>query len=98
MDAKIKQLANDLAKAEHWDLDEESALFVLDRQKTATHLCKMGYSKQIVGEWMHPLKDEPWKPKMFGRCSECNYTENGHTKKMPKFCSNCGAKMKGGAE
>ncbi len=52
MEKKIKQMATDLQKAEHWDFDEESGHFILDREKTAKHLCKMGYSKRSEGEWI----------------------------------------------
>jgi membrane protease subunit (stomatin/prohibitin family) len=58
-----------------------------------------GYRKQSEGEWKYP----PYAP--FGgsyemkRCSVCGYkpdfdNDNPYT----KFCPNCGAKMKGGAE
>lgn len=99
MNAKIKQLAIDLAKAEHWDLDEESALFTLDREKTAKRLCKMGYIKQSEGEWIkHSASYE---------CTVCNeefYVEGYAEDYDPisdydlHFCPNCGAHMKDGAE
>ena len=48
----------------------------------------------VSGEWLHPLTDGPWSPGVFGKCSRCGYICN-HTKKMPMFCENCGAKMDG---
>jgi hypothetical protein len=66
---------------------------------SAERLYNAGYRKQIEGEWYYP----PYAP--FGgnyemkRCSVCGYkpdfvSDNPYT----KFCPNCGAKMKGGAE
>ena len=65
----------------------------------ADELYNAGYRKQKEGEWKYP----PYAP--FGgsyemkRCSICGYkpdfdSDNPYT----KFCPNCGAKMKGGAE
>ena len=70
-----------------------------DNHIKAEFLYTAGYRKQSEGEWKHP----PYAP--FGgsyemkRCSVCGYkpdfdSDNPYT----KFCPNCGAKMKGGAE
>ncbi len=67
--------------------------------KSAEKLYNAGYRKQKIGKWHYP----PYAP--FGgsyemkRCSVCGYkpdidSENPYT----KFCPDCGAKMKGGAE
>lgn len=88
MDARIKQLATDLQKAEHWDFDEESVHFILDREKTAKRLCKMGYSKRSEGEWKKVAEKYPRYA-----CTSCNHLYNN---KEYKYCPNCGAKMKGG--
>ena len=70
-----------------------------DAEKISKVLYTAGYRKQSEGEWKYP----PYAP--FGgsyemkRCSICGYkpdfdSDNPYT----KFCPNCGAKMKGGAE
>ena len=86
-------------------IEEMSVLIYTGRclQKSYVEIAEVlynaGYRKQSEGEWKHP----PYAP--FGgsyemkRCSVCGYkpdfdSENPYT----KFCPNCGAKMKGGAE
>lgn len=58
----------------------------------ATQLYKAGYRKQSDGKWEGNgyLKN----------CSECGNVVNFNnvSKWLYKFCPNCGAKMKGGAE
>ena len=62
----------------------------------ANHLYNAGYRKQSEGEWIDSLKG-------YCQCSNCRTSfETLPTTFMFKlnnrFCRNCGAKMKGGAE
>lgn len=58
----------------------------------ATDLFYKGWRKQNEGEWI--------KPTSFSKefCSECRLTPKMLLGLLPKYCPNCGAKMKGGAE
>lgn len=47
------------------------------------------------GVWLKVLSDEPWEPGQYGRCSRCKTVNNSSCRKMPKFCPECGANMKG---
>lgn len=49
-----------------------------------------GYRKQIKGEWIKKYDKAPRYV-----CSVCNHLFNN---KEYKYCPNCGAKMKGGAD
>ncbi len=66
----------------------------------AEALYNAGYRKQSEGKWISELvKKCDWKGKerdyfQANSCSLCH--EPAH--KRTSFCSNCGAKMKGGAE
>ena len=51
-----------------------------------------GYRKQSEGEW---IKDEESKFEHRYHCSVCNFYLIGEP---TKFCEDCGASMKGGAE
>ena len=46
------------------------------------------------GEWVIPVTKEPWREGFVGMGTNCGYT-NCHTKKAPKFCEGCGARMDG---
>lgn len=66
---------------------------VLDYRWLATEAHNAGYRKQIEGEW--GFDGMSWT------CSECGeYAPIDKHKKTvkSKFCPNCGAHMKGGAE
>jgi rubrerythrin len=56
-----------------------------------------GYRKQSEGEW---VQSEDWQYDYI--CSVCGNTAHkgdyGNYDSLSKFCPNCGAKMKGGAE
>jgi hypothetical protein len=58
----------------------------------AEALYNAGYRKQSEGEWI--------KPTSFSQtlCSKCRMTPKMLLGLLPKYCPNCGAKMKGGAE
>lgn len=83
--------AKDLADAIYTDcpaclLEEEAemiAKFVIEEQ---------GYCKQSEGEW---IKDEDSKFEHRYYCSVCNFYLIGEP---TKYCEDCGAHMKGGAE
>ena len=60
----------------------------------ATALYIAGYRKQKEGEWL-------FAPTMIRTPSAINYTCSAcdcESARITPFCSNCGAKMKGGAE
>ena len=65
----------------------------------AKNLYWHGYRKQIEGEWKEAdTIDDGWTQY---RCSDCDWhTESYYKEKhdLHRFCPNCGAKMKGGAE
>lgn len=54
----------------------------------AEMLYNAGYRKQSVGEWIWDREHSNYK------CSLCGEYDIG----VPKFCRECGAKMKGGEE
>jgi RNA polymerase subunit RPABC4/transcription elongation factor Spt4 len=58
----------------------------------ARHLYDKGWRKQKEGEW---IKDEESKFEHRYHCSVCNFYLIGEP---TKYCEDCGAKMKGGAE
>ena len=58
----------------------------------AEALYNAGYRKQSEGEW---IKDEKSKFEHRYHCSVCNFYLIGEP---TKYCEDCGAKMKGGAE
>lgn len=90
---EFKQMADDLRKAEHWeDLDG-----VLNRNKTMQNLYKMGYRKQSEGEWVP--SDIPQEKYVCSVCGgACWYYDFQGDVAKSRYCPNCGAKMKGGAE
>ena len=61
----------------------------------AERAIKAGYRKQRVGEWVVTYKHGFWH-------YDCPFCGDGYAQegKLPisNYCSNCGAKMKGGAE
>ena len=69
--------------------------------KSAEKLYNAGYRKQSDGEWLASdvlRGDEDWKRYA---CSLCKHMTDAYYKDvrdLSKFCPNCGAKMKGGAE
>jgi hypothetical protein len=65
---------------------------VLDYRWLATEAYNAGYRKQSEGEW---IKDEESKFEHRYHCSVCNFYLIGEP---TKYCEDCGAKMKGGAE
>lgn len=58
----------------------------------ANQIQEQGYRKQSEGEW---IKDEESKFEHRYHCSVCNFYLIGAP---TKYCEDCGAKMKGGAE
>lgn len=61
-------------------------------ERLAETLYNAGYRKQSEGAW---IKDEESKFEHRYHCSVCNFYLIG---KPTKYCEDCGAKMKGGAE
>ena len=64
-------------------------------QDIACGLYNAGYRKQSVGEW---ISNELGGYKYAFYCSECGWVDGYPFNDRHKFCPNCGAKMKGGAE
>ena len=62
---------------------------LLDRAADRIEELEAGYRKQIEGEWIYQEDDFGLE---FYRCSLCG----GEVIGTPKFCGDCGAKMKGG--
>ena len=54
-----------------------------------------GYRKQSEGEW---ISNELGGYKYAFYCSECGWVDGYPFNDRHKYCPNCGAKMKGGAE
>lgn len=75
---------------------------VFDAKATAENMVAKGYRKQIEGEWI--AKKEMYRTPSAKNyyCSNCekNATFDSFmgTSRITKYCPNCGAKMKGGAE
>ena len=67
-----------------------------DIYELCVDLYNAGYRKQSEGEWEQLCGDLGWVEM---ECSVCKYSDvfDDH-KEYHKFCPNCGAKMKGGAE
>ena len=68
--------------------------FKEDCRSIARDLYNAGYRKQSEGEWIKRIWIIFDSEKVGFCCSKCNTTWDTPT----KFCPNCGAKMKGGAE
>ena len=82
-------------------IEEMSEIICDDRQKSvysveiAEHLYNAGYRKQSEGE---RISNELGGYKYAFYCSECGWVDGYLFNDRHKFCPNCGAKMKGGAE
>lgn len=61
----------------------------------AKQIIGVGYRKQSVGEWVDTGDFELDNIYSGWKCSLCGHIFCGH---KTNYCSNCGAKMKGGAE
>lgn len=89
---QIEEMANDLAQ--HCpDLVENccgasSCVSCLTR-----YLYNAGYRKQKEGEWLDTGDEQLDKIYSGYKCSVCGFIICGHS---GKYCSECGAKMKGG--
>ena len=72
--------------------DEISIMF-------AKALYNANYRKQSEGEWIEmDTIDDGWT--RYG-CNNCDWNTESYYKEkydLPRYCPNCGAKMKGGAE
>lgn len=68
-------------------------LWLEDAQEIAEALYNAGYRKQKKGKWIvSGMFDD------FLKCSSCGYQQPWQTAIAYKYCADCGAKMKGGAE
>ena len=85
----IDEMSYDLAEC-HMDYLDDAKLYT-DYDAMAQKMVSRGYRKQIEGEWIHQEDEFGLE---FYRCSICG----GEVIGTPKFCGDCGAKMKGGAE
>lgn len=65
----------------------------------AEHLYEQGYCKQSEGEWKERTIGNGWNWWSELTCSKCGVAFEDKYGEIPRrFCPNCGAKMKGGAE
>ena len=87
MKEQIEEMARDMVDSDNKEATDALSLFFV---KVAEHLCNAGYRKQSVGEWIKKYDKAPRYV-----CSACNHLFNN---KEYKYCPNCGAHMKGGAE
>ena len=77
-----------------WELWQQLKLPMDICEKVDSFVREQGYRKQSEGEWDKRTFIFLDSEKVGFRCSGCNTTWDTPT----KFCPNCGAKMKGGAE
>ena len=68
----------------------DCAYYDVDGFAIANEIYNAGYRRQSEGEWIKKYDKAPRYV-----CSACNHLFNN---KEYKYCPNCGAKMKGGAE
>ena len=83
----------DMAKVideSHWRIEQDFTGCHINGTEIAEHLCEQGYLKQSEGKWKQAYNSFPRYV-----CTHCNHLYNN---KSFKYCPNCGAKMKGGAE
>lgn len=97
---RILEMAKDICRVKQICNDVCNPISACDALKYAERAVEAGYSKQSKGEikGIFRFGDECW----LGWCSECGKELKGRTKIAltleHRFCPNCGAKMKGGAE
>lgn len=89
--SKEKQLFEDLVEIFEEEYEKRR---LITPQNTAEKMTAKGYHKQSEGEWIKRIWIIFDSEKVGFYCSECNTTWDTPT----KFCPNCGARMKGGAE
>lgn len=96
---QIAEIVTDISEVQNggWKFVGDSEYTTdVSNEELAEHLYEQGYRKQSEGEWIDSLKG-------YCQCSNCRTSfETLPTtflfKLNNKFCRNCGAKMKGGAE
>jgi hypothetical protein len=88
--SREKQMIDDLI--EIFDEEYEKRRLITP-QNTAEKLTAKGYRKQSVGEWIW-TENGTEDYEQYWLCSCCNNKSYWKS----KFCEECGAKMKGGAE
>ena len=94
MKEQIEKMAKDVAMSISW-CDEE--ILTIDCLETATLLYNAGYRKQSEGEWIP--SDIPQEKYVCSVCGgACWYYDYQGDVAKSRYCPNCGAKMKGGAE
>lgn len=84
MKEQIEKLKNDITEC----YGQDPMYYGVVGDFLAENLVKMGWRKQSYGEWIWDREHLNYK------CSLCGEYDIG----VPKFCRECGAKMKGGAE
>ena len=75
---------------EFWELNRDEIWKVIDEQPTVEE-CKKGRWLRY-GEDGYPNNEDT----VFWQCDQCLEQYTGRTKRIPNFCPNCGADMRGG--
>ena len=89
---QIEEMAKVIARRSKAFRNQDVA-FMTTATKTAESLYNAGYRKQKEVGWIvSGMFDD------FLKCSSCGYQQPWQTAIEYKYCPNCGAKMKGGAE
>jgi hypothetical protein len=89
-ETQIEEMRKEVAKAHRFFLEDDDYESLDDY--IADELYNAGYRKQSEGEWVFNRGRTYGEPAYY--CSLC--LEGASEYGYDKFCSNCGAKMKGG--
>jgi hypothetical protein len=96
----VEEFENDLIAC-HAEFEDGGEIYN-DYKTTAERMCAKGYRKQSEGEWI----ETDYKTVEYGfverrgkawLCTNCRHASKEFNPNM-KYCPNCGAHMKGGAE
>lgn len=95
---QIKEMARDLQDCidyDEWAAREYGETYV-DYDSTAFNMVKLGYHKQVEGEWVDQYQGM-YENQLY-KCSVCGETAFHDDKRwfLTNYCPNCGARMKRG--